>query len=333
MSRTSKQVILVRRPEGLPTNDDFEIREAPAPEPEDGEVLVATRFVSLDPAMRGWMRDARSYVAPVGLGEVMRAGAVGEVLASKDPKFAVGDHVSGLLGVQSLACVEGKGLHKVDPKLAPLSAYLGVLGMPALTAYFGLLEVGELQEGQTVLVSGAAGAVGSMVGQIAKRKGARAVGIAGGPDKCKHLVEELGFDAAIDYKNEDVRARVKQTCPDRVNVYFDNVGGELLDIALGALALRARVVICGAISQYNDLDKLQGPANYLSLLVFRARMEGFVIFDYAERYPEALKELGGWLAAGELHYRETVVEGLENFVDAFAKLFSGEKLGKLVLKV
>ncbi|KIG16556.1 putative NADP-dependent oxidoreductase [Enhygromyxa salina] len=326
-------MILVNRPTGLPTSSDFEIRSQPVPEPAAGELVVANLYISLDPAMRGWMRDARSYVPPVGLGEVMRAGAVGRVLASRDPNFAEGDHVSGLLGVQSIACVPGKGLRKVDPKLAPLSAYLGVLGMPAMTAYFGLLEVGALAADDTVLVSGAAGAVGSMVGQIAKLKGARAVGLAGGPEKCQHLVNELGFDAAIDYKHDDVKAKIKATCPDRVNVYFDNVGGELLNIALTQLAMRARVVICGAISQYNHLEKIEGPSNYMSLLVSRARMEGFVVFDYAKRYDEASQQLGAWLSAGKLSYRETVIEGLDNFADSFAKLFTGDKLGKLVLKV
>lgn len=326
-------MILVNRPTGLPAPSDFEVRSEAVPEPSDGEVVVATKYISLDPAMRGWMRDAPSYIPPVALGEVMRAGAVGRVLASRDPNFAEGDHVNGLLGVQSIACVPGKGLHRVDPKLAPLSAYLGVLGMPAITAYFGLLEVGALAQGDTVLVSGAAGAVGSMVGQIARLKGARAVGIAGGPDKCRHLVDELGFAAAIDYKHEDVRAQIKATCPDRVNVYFDNVGGELLNIALTQLAMRARVVICGAISQYNHLEAVEGPSNYMSLLVCRARMEGFVVFDYAKRYGEALQQLGAWLGAGELSYRETVIEGIENFADTFAKLFTGDKLGKLVLKV
>ena len=270
MARHSKQVILARRPQGLPKAEDFELRTRPVPEPQDGELVVETRYVSLDPAMRGWMRDAPSYIPPVALGEIMRANAVGEVVASKHPDFAAGDHVVGLPGAQSIACLPAQGLHKVDPELAPLSAYLGVLGMPGLTAYFGLLEVGELEPGQTVLVSGAAGAVGSAVGQIARLEGARAVGITGGPDKCRHLVDELGFDAAIDYKHEDVRARIKQTCPERVNLYFDNVGGELLDVALTQVAMRARVVICGAISQYNDLDQVAGPSNYLSLLVFRA---------------------------------------------------------------
>jgi len=334
MSRENLQVILKSRPEGLPTADHFELRREAAAEPSDGQILVANRFVSLDPAMRGWMRDARSYIPPVKLGEVMRAGAVGEVLASKHPDFAVGDHVSGMLGVQRFACIEPEGVHKVDPELAPLSTYLGVLGMPGMTAYFGLLEVGALAEGDTVLVSGAAGAVGSIVGQLAKLNGARAVGIAGGPDKCKHIVDELGFDAAIDYKNEDVREGIKRTCPDRVNVYFDNVGGEILDHALARIAMRGRVVICGAISQYNEEpDKMKGPANYLSLLVCRARMEGFIVFDYAKRYSEAFAKMGPWVAAGKLKYRETVVEGLEDFAGAFARLFSGEKLGKLVLKV
>ncbi len=333
MTRSSQQVILIRRPTGQPVAEDFESRTTPVSDPEDGEVLVEVRYISLDPAMRGWMRDARSYVPPVGLGEVMRAGGVGQVVASRDPKFAEGDHVTGLLGVQSLARVPGKGLQKVDPKLAPLSAYLGVLGMPGLTAYFGLLEVGALAEGNTVLVSGAAGAVGSLVGQIATIKGARAVGIAGGPKKCAHLVDDLGFAAAIDYKNEDVQARLKETCPDRIDVYFDNVGGDILDLALGRLAMRARVVICGAISQYNNLEAPRGPANYLSLLVSRARMEGFVVFDYAARHGEAVAEMGPWLASGKLKYRETIIEGLDDFAGSLGRLFSGDKLGKLVLKV
>jgi NADPH-dependent curcumin reductase CurA len=329
----STRVILIRRPEGMPTRDDFEIRSEPVGELAEGEVLVHTRYISLDPAMRGWMRDARSYIPPVALGDVMRASGVGKIVASRHPDFSEGEHVTGLLGLQTLARVPGKGLHKVDPNVAPLPAYLGVLGMPALTAYFGLLDVGALAQGDTVLVSGAAGAVGSVVGQIAKLEGARAVGIAGGADKCRHLVDELGFDAAIDYKHEDLRARIKDTCPNRVNVYFDNVGGEILDIALSQIAMRARVVICGAISQYNDLEHTRGPSNYTMLLVCRARMEGFVVFDYAARYGEALRKLGGWLAAGKLHYRETVVPGIEQFPDAFARLFTGEKLGKLVLEV
>ena len=332
MQRENTQVILARRPEGSVRVEDFEIRRGPVDAPEEGEVLVETMFVSLDPAMRGWMRDVPSYVPPVGIGEVMRAGAVGRVLASRHPDFAEGDHVTGLLGVQRYARVSTRGLHAIDPELAPLSAYLGVLGAPGLTAYFGLLDVGALKAGETVLVSGAAGAVGSVVGQLAKLHGARAVGIAGGPEKCRHLVEELGFDAAIDYKREDVAARIKATCPERVDVYFDNVGGELLDIALTRLAMRGRVVICGAISQYNNMESMRGPANYMALLVQRGRMEGFVVFDYAKRYGEAFAAMGPRLARGELKYRETIVLGLENFVPAFNRLFTGEKLGKLVLK-
>ena len=333
MTQKSTQVILIRRPEGVPTAEDFELRTTDVPDPEDGELLVRTRYISLDPAMRGWMRDMPSYIPPVGLGEVMRARAVGRVVASRHPGFAEGDHVSGMMGVQSLARVSGKDLHKVDPSVAPLSTYLGVLGTPGFTAYFGLLDVGALAEGDTVVISGAAGAVGSVAGQIAKIKGARVVGIAGGPDKCAHLVDDLGFDAAIDYKNEDVRARLEQTCPDRINVYFDNVGGTILDLALGRLAMRARVVICGAISQYNALDKPRGPANYLALLVARAKMEGFAVPDYVPRFGEALAEMGPWVASGALKYRETVVDGLEDFAGALGRLFSGEKLGKLVLKV
>lgn len=332
MTHRSKQLILIARPVGLPRASDFELREQAIGEPDEGEVVVENHYISLDPAMRGWMRDVKSYIPPVGLGEVMRAGAVGQVVASRSPKFAVGDFVTGMLGVQSVARVPAKELRKLDPALAPLPAYLGVLGMPGLTAYFGLLEVGALAEGDTVLVSGAAGAVGSLVGQIAKLRGARAVGIAGGPDKCKHLVDELGFDAAIDYRQGELRERIREACPARVNVFFDNVGGDTLDAALAHLALHARVVICGAISQYNE-EQPKGPSNYLALLVYRARMEGFVVFDHAPRYREALTEIGGWLASGRLQYRETIVPGLENFCDAFARLFSGDKLGKLVLKV
>jgi hypothetical protein len=333
MTRETTQLILVSRPVGLPEPSDFELRVGPVGDPEDGEIVVENHYISLDPAMRGWMRDVKSYVPPVGLGEVMRAGAVGQVVASRSPKFKPGDYVTGLLGVQSVARVPAQGLHKVDPALAPLPAYLGVLGMPGLTAYFGLLDVGALAAGDTVLVSGAAGAVGSLVGQIAKLHGARAVGIVGGPDKCKHIVDELGFDAAIDYREGELRDHIREACPQRVNVYFDNVGGNTLNVALTQLAMRARVVICGAISQYNDLDHTRGPSNYLSLLVFRARMEGFVVFDYAPRYAEAFAQIGAWLAAGQLQYRETIVPGIENFCDTFARLFSGDKLGKLILKV
>lgn len=228
---------------------------------------------------------------------------------------------------------DGKGYYKVDPKLAPLPTYIGTLGMPGMTAYFGILEVGKIKEGDVVVVSGAAGAVGSIVGQIAKIKGCTAVGIAGGADKCKYVVEDLGFDACIDYRNEDVKERLKQECPKGLDVYFDNVGGEILDAALGRLRMHARVVICGAISQYNNKVSVKGPANYLSLLVNRATMQGMVVFDWAERYGEASQQMGKWMAEGKLKTREDVYEGIENFPETYNRLFSGDKLGKLVLKV
>ena len=256
------------------------------------------------------------------------------MVASNDPKVAVGDHVRGLFGAQDYAVVPASEAHRVDPALAPLPRYLGALGGSGMTAYFGLLDVGALKEGDTVVVSGAAGSVGTIVGQIAKVKGCRAVGIAGGPEKCRYLTDELGFDAAIDYKHDDVRAALKQHCPKGVDVYFDNVGGELLDVVLGRIARGARVVICGAISQYDNRDEVRGPANYLSLLVQRARMEGFIVFDYAARYREATLAIAGWMAEGKVKAHEEVAEGgLEAFVPTFRRLFRGENTGKLVLKI
>ncbi len=330
----NRQFKLARRPVGMVKREDFEFTQSPVPEPGPGEVLVKVLYLSLDPAMRGWMNEGKSYVPPVGIGEVMRAGGAGRVLKSNDPKFAPGDHVIGLPGVQEYAAVPGKALTKVDPKLAPLPVYLGTLGMPGMTAYFGLLEVGAMKPGDTVVVSGAAGAVGQVVGQVAKIKGAgKVVGIAGGPDKCRYAVETLGYDACIDYKSADLKKQLKAACPKGVDVYFDNVGGDILDTVLTQLAMHARVVICGAISQYNNTTPMKGPSNYMSLLVNRARMQGFVVFDYASRYKEAAMEMGGWLAQGRLKSREDVVEGLETFPETLLKLFKGENLGKLVLKV
>jgi len=328
------QCRLAARPVGLPTEEDWSLTEEPVAEPADGEVLVRTLYLSLDPAMRGWMNDAPSYIPPVGLDEVMRAGGVGRVVASRHPDFADGDHVSGLLGAQEYSTSDGNGLIKVDADLAPLPTYLGTLGMTGMTAYFGLLDVGALGEGDTVVVSGAAGAVGSAVGQIAKIKGARAIGIAGGPEKCRWLIDDLGFDAAIDYRAADVARELRTHAPDRVNVYFDNVGGDVLDAVLTRLARGARVVICGAISQYNVTERVKGPSNYMALLVSRARMQGFVVFDYAARYAEAGKEMAGWMAEGRLRTREDIVEGgIAAFPAALLKLFEGENVGKLVLRV
>ncbi|WP_339516770.1 NADP-dependent oxidoreductase [Pseudomonas sp. RL_15y_Pfl2_60] len=329
----NRQFLLAKRPVGAPTRDTFSFVETPVAEPAEGQIVVKNAFLSLDPAMRGWMNDAKSYIPPVGLGEVMRALGVGEVIASKNPKFEVGDHVNGALGVQDYFVGEPRGFYKVDPSRAPLPLYLSALGMTGMTAYFALLDVGAPKSGETVVISGAAGAVGSIVGQIAKIKGCRVVGIAGGEKKCKLLVDELGFDGAIDYKNEDLAAGLKRECPKGIDVFFDNVGGDILDTALTRIAPKARIVICGAISQYNNKEAVKGPANYLSLLVNRARMEGFVVMDYASQFADAAKEMGGWMASGKLKSKEDIVEGLETFPETLLKLFSGENFGKLVLKV
>lgn len=333
MSPTNRQVRLAARPSGLPQTSDWDVTEEPLPTPGAGELAVAISHVSLDPAMRGWMNAGASYIDPVEIGDVMRAGAVGRVIASEHPGFAVGEHVYSDFGVQEYALSDGRGVVKVDPALAPLPTYLGTLGMTGMTAYFGLFDVAKLQEGETVVVSGAAGAVGGLVGQIAKLKDCRTVGIAGGPEKCSHLLEDLGFDATIDYKSEDLNAALAEHCPKGIDIYFDNVGGDILDAALAHLARHARVVICGAISQYNNTTALQGPANYLSLLVNHASMTGFVMSDYLDRYGEAVQEMAGWLASGKLVSREDIAHGLENFPDTLLRLFHGENTGKLVLEV
>jgi NADPH-dependent curcumin reductase CurA len=333
MDAVNHQFRLAARPAGLPKPSDWSYVEEPVREPGDGEVLVKVQYVSLDPAMRGWMNEGRSYIPPVAIGEVMRAFAAGEVIASNDPDVAVGEHVGGLLGVQEYAVANGKGVFKVDTGLAPLPVYLGALGMPGVTAYFGLLDIGQPKAGDTVVVSGAAGAVGGLVGQIAKLKDCRVVGIAGGPEKCRHLVEDLGFDAAIDYKAQDVTAALGGQCPNGIDIYFDNVGGEILDAALAHLARYARVVVCGAISQYNSTTGLRGPSNYLSLLVNHASMTGFTMGDYLDRYGEAVQEMAGWLASGKLVSREEIAAGLENFPQVLLRLFHGENTGKLVLEV
>jgi NADPH-dependent curcumin reductase CurA len=333
MDGVNHQFRLAARPVGLPEPSDWDYAQEPIAAPGDGEILVKIAYVSLDPAMRGWMREGRSYIPPVGIGEVMRAFAVGEVVESNDQGTPVGSHVGGLLGVQEYAVANAKGVFRVDPSVAPLPVYLGTLGMPGVTAYFGLLDIGRPKEGETVVVSGAAGAVGGLVGQIAKIKGCRVVGIAGGPEKCGHLLEDLGFDATIDYKAADLDAELSEHCPSGIDIYFDNVGGEILDAALAHLAKRARVVICGAISQYNNTTPPRGPSNYLSLLVNHASMTGFTMGDYIDRYGEAVQEMAGWLAAGRLISREDVAHGLESFPDTLLRLFHGENTGKLVLEL
>jgi len=330
----NKQLLFVKRPVGEAQADTWNLVSSPIPEPQEGEVLIKQHYISLDPAMRGWMNDAKSYIEPMAIGSVMRAGSVGQVIKSNHhPKLKEGDYVSGNGGVQQYTVTHGKGYYPVDPGLAPLPTYIGTLGMPGMTAYFGILEVGKIKEGDIVLVSGAAGAVGSIVGQIAKIKGCTVIGIAGGSQKCDYIMNELGFDGAIDYKNESVRTRLKELCPKGIDVYFDNVGGEILDMALTRLRMHARIVICGAISQYNNKMSIKGPSNYLSLLVNRATMQGMVVFDWAKRYGEAAQQMGTWMAQGKLKSKEDIYEGIENFPDTFTRLFSGEKMGKLVLKV
>ncbi|MFG3053424.1 NADP-dependent oxidoreductase [Kitasatospora sp. NPDC048239] len=334
MSAVNRQIRLARRPVGEVGPEDWEHVSEPAAAPGEGQFAGRTRFISLDPAMRGWLDDRPSYLPPVGLGEVMRAGSVVEVTESNHPGFGIGDLVVGSFGVQEHVVSDGRGALRIDPSAAPASTFLGALGMPGMTAYFGLLDVGALQEGETVVVSGAAGAVGTLVGQIAKAKGCRVVGIAGGAEKCALLTGELGFDAAIDYRSEDVKKALRTHAPDGIDVYFDNVGGDILDAALAQLAMRARVVVCGAISQYNSTTGVQGPSNYLSLLVRRARMEGFVVFDYAPRFAEAARELGAWIAAGRITVLEHVVRGtLDDFPQTLQMLFRGENTGKLVLEL
>lgn len=329
----NRQFVLAQRPQGAIDQDTFRYQETPLGEPGPGQVLVRNMYLSLDPAMRGWLNDAKSYIPPVGIGEVMRALGVGQVVASNNPAFVVGDHVNGALGVQDYFLGEPRGFYKVDANRAPLPLYLSALGMTGMTAYFGLLDVGLPKAGETVVVSAAAGAVGSVVGQIAKIKGCNVIGIAGGEDKCRYLVQELGFDGAVDYKNEDLALGLKRCCPNGIDVFFDNVGGDILDACLARLAPKARIVICGAISQYNNRQAVKGPANYLSLLVNRARMEGMVVMDYASRFPEAMREMAGWLAEGKLKSKEDIVEGLQTFPQTVLKLFSGENFGKLILKL
>ena len=327
----SKQWTLRARPTAMVGREHFDFVDGDVAVGE-GEALVEVQYVSLDPAMRGWLNEAKSYVPPVGIGEVMRAIGVGKVIESKDPSLKAGDFVTGLTGVQTHASAPAKAWTKIAPELVPLPRWLGIVGMPGMTAYFGLFDVGAAKAGETLVVSAAAGAVGAVVGQLGKIHGMRVVGIAGGGDKCRYLVDELGFDAVVDYKNDDVKKKLREACPQGIDVYFDNVGGDILDIALGQLRKKARVVICGAISQYNSAQ-VAGPKNYLSLLVNRARMEGFVVFDFAARYAEAAMAIAKWHHEGKLKAREDIVEGIEQFPETLQKLFRGENFGKLILKV
>ncbi len=332
------QIRLATRPIGMATRANFSFTEEAVTEPTEGGVLVKTLALSLDPAMRGWMNEGKSYIPPVAINEVMRAGGVGTVIASKNTAFAVGDTVNATLGVQEYCLIPGdeikrNGMFKIDLSVGSATQWLNVLGMPGMTGYFGLMDVGLPKAGETVVVSGAAGAVGQTVGQMAKLKGCRVVGIAGGAAKCEWVVKELGFDACIDYKAGDVKAGLKANCPKGVDIYFDNVGGDILDAVLTRINRGARIIICGAISQYNNTTPVKGPANYLSLLVNRARMEGIVVFDYADRYHLAIAEMAGYLKTGQMKSKEDVVVGIQTFPETLTKLFNGENFGKLVLQV
>ena len=332
MKIINKVLRLKKRPIGFPDEDTWELSEEILPSLNEGEILIENNYISLDPAMRGWMNETRSYIEPVKIGDVMRAGSIGKVIESNNPKFSEGDVVSGGSGVQKYSINDGMGFFKIYPGKLDLPVFIGTLGMPGMTAYFGILEVGKIKEGDTVLVSAAAGAVGSIVGQIAKIKGCKVVGIAGGKEKCDYVVNELGFDGCIDYKNESVKSGIKKECPNGIDVYFDNVGGDILDSALIFINKYARIVVCGAISQYNETSA-KGPDNYLSLLFNRGTMTGMVVFDYVKKYPIAVEEMSNWILEGKLKSKEDIYDGIENFYEIFKKLFNGDKKGKLILKV
>lgn len=331
---TNQTVRLVQRPVGATTPETWAIAEEPVPEPREREFVVRVDLISLDPAMRGWLDDRPSYLPPVKVGDVMRAGAVGTVVLSRHPRFPEGTVVQGLFGAQQFAVSNGTGVTVVDPNLGSPEMYLGVLGSTGLTAYFGLLEYGQPRPGDTVVVSAAAGAVGSIVGQIARLSGSRTVGLAGGPEKCEFLTSELGYDAAIDYRTASLRESFAADCPNGIDVYFDNVGGRILDAALANLAMHARVVICGAIAQYNDIEVSGGPANYWKLLVNRGTMRGFLVFDHVTEYAVARRRLADWVRDGRIVAPDTVVKGsLDDFDEVFNRLFTGANVGKLILDI
>ena len=335
MTRINKQVLLASRPVGIPEESNFNIVETPVPDLDDGQFLVRLIYLSVDPYMRGRMRDAPSYAPPVPIGSVMVGGAVGEVIESRHPDYFEGDIVDGMFGWQKFAISDGTEMvRKVDPSLAPISTAVGALGMPALTAYFGLIEIAAVKSGDTVVVSGAAGAVGTIVGQIAKIKGCRVVGIAGSDEKIQYITDELGFDAAFNYKTtDDYVAKVAELCPSGVDVYFDNVGGKISDAVLLNINVGARVAVCGQISQYNRERPEMGPRLLGQLIVKQARIEGFLVFRYIDRYLEGIKQLAQWLKEGKLKYREQIAEGIENAPAAFIGMLQGSNTGKQLVKI
>ncbi len=331
MSDTNKQILLASRPTGWVEESNFKLVETPVPQIADGQVLVRNHFLSLDPYMRGRMNDTKSYAAPVNLGDVMIGGTAGEVVASKHPKFAVGDKVVGMLGWQLYGVSDGAMLMKVDDRHIPLSAYLGSVGMPGVTAWYGLMDICAPKAGDTVVVTAASGAVGSVVGQLAKLKGCRAVGIAGGAEKCRYVVDELGFDACVDYKAGNLWKDIKAATPNGIDCLFENVGGEIFDVLLGRMKAFSRVAVCGLISQYNS--EPHAMKNIGSVLINRIKMQGFIVSEHMERWPVALQELGQGVATGKIKYRETVAQGLENAPQAFIGLLKGANLGKQLVKL
>jgi NADPH-dependent curcumin reductase CurA len=333
VSKTNRRVILANRPSGLVDDETVRTESEPAPAPADGEALVKVRYLSIDPTIRTWMDDVPSYLPPIQIGEVVRSGGVGEVIESRTDAYQPGQLVFGMTGWQDYVIADaGEKSMQVLPEGVPPGIAIGILGVTGMTAYFGITDVGQIKEGDVVVISGAAGATGSAAGQIAKIKGAKkVVGIAGGAEKCAYIVDELGFDEAIDYKNDNVAARLQEACPDGVDLYFDNVGGSILNDCLANLALRGRVVLCGAISTYNDDGPPTGPSNYLTLLVRRGRMEGFIIIDYLDRFPAAQMEVAGWIAEGKIKSSEHIVEGLEKAPEALNLLFSGGNTGKVIV--
>jgi len=332
----NRQWLLAKRPHGFVTKDNFEYTESPIPDPDDGQVLVRNLLLSFDPTQRGWMEERESYLPPVKIGEPMRAGSIGQVVESKNSGFDKGDLVQTTGGWQDFLVIEPgegvMGLSKVPDGVAP-ELMLSALGVTGLTAYFGLLNLGKPRAGETLLVSGAAGATGSVAGQIGKIRGCRVVGIAGGPDKCKWLINEAGFDEVIDYKNEDVDSRIAETCPNKVDIFFDNVGGDILEAALNHINMNARVILCGGISNYNATEPVPGPSNLMNLVIMRARMEGFIVIDYMHQAGEAMTELTKWIKGGDLKYQVDVQEGFENIPDTLNRLFTGQNLGKQLLKI
>jgi hypothetical protein len=334
MPTTSREIRLRERPDGAPESRHFELAEVEVPDPGPGQVLVRNLFMSVDPYMRGRMRDTRSYVPSFEVGRVMDGGSVGQVVASRHDGFVEGDSVVGMQGWREYYLTDGEDQRKIDPALgAPLSAYLGVLGMPGLTAYVGLLDIGKPQEGETVMVSAAAGAVGSLVGQIAKIKGCRAVGSAGSPEKVAHLTSELGFDAAFDYKTADLHEALTECCPDGIDVYFENVGGAMLEAVLLHMKPFGRIPVCGMISQYNATEASPGPRTLISIIPNRLRMQGFIVSDHWDRMNAFLRDVGGWLASGRIRYDETIVDGIDQAADAFIGLFQGGNTGKMLVRL